>query len=94
MREALRLAPTAPLRSTSPYEETVIGNGKYVLEKDARVLCGIYMIQRDPRVWGEDVCIITLTLAFPIPDLLSQAEEFRPERMLDGKFEALPVCCT
>jgi hypothetical protein len=21
------------------------------------------------------------------------AEDFKPERMLDGKFEALPVCC-
>ena len=55
MREALRLAPTAPLRSTSPHEETVIGGGKYILEKDARVLCNIYVIQRDPKVWGEDV---------------------------------------
>lgn len=73
MREALRLGPPAPMRSVAPFEDTTLLGGKYAVPKDTVMFCGIYMIHRDPKVWGED------------------AEEFRPERMLDGKFEALPV---
>ncbi|KIP01419.1 hypothetical protein PHLGIDRAFT_32544 [Phlebiopsis gigantea 11061_1 CR5-6] len=72
MRESLRLGPPATIRTTSPYEDTIIGGGKYALEKGVRVMCNIYMVHRDTKVWDED------------------AEEFRPERMLDGKFEAMP----
>ncbi|EKM50238.1 uncharacterized protein PHACADRAFT_153718 [Phanerochaete carnosa HHB-10118-sp] len=72
MRESLRLGPPAPMRGTAPSEDTLLG-GKYAVKKDDNIYCGIYMIHRDPKVWGED------------------AEEFRPERMLDGKFEALPA---
>ena len=56
MRETLRLAPTAPLRSVAPLEDTVIG-GEYALEKDVTVTCGVFMMHRDPKVWGEDVRI-------------------------------------
>ncbi|KAJ3555497.1 hypothetical protein NM688_g2547 [Phlebia brevispora] len=71
MRETLRLSPTAPLRAVTPYEDTVLA-GKYPVEKDTTVVCGIYMAHRHPKVWGDD------------------AEEFRPERMLGGKFEQYP----
>ncbi|KAJ6454873.1 cytochrome P450 [Mycena vitilis] len=72
MRETLRLGPTAPIRETSPLEDTTIGGGKFNVKKDAPILILIWELHRDPAVWGDD------------------AEEFRPERMLDGKFEALP----
>ena len=72
MRETLRLAPTAPLRSVTPLESTVL-HGEFAVDKDVNIVCGIFMAHRDPKVWGED------------------ADQFRPERMLDGKFEAMPV---
>ncbi|GJE90389.1 bifunctional P-450/NADPH-P450 reductase [Phanerochaete sordida] len=72
MRESLRLGPPASARGASPYEDTVIGGGKYALEKDVTIVCSVYNVHRDTKVWGED------------------AEEFKPERMLDGKFEAMP----
>ena len=55
MRETLRLAPSAPVRSVTPLEDSILGGGKYVVEKDIPITCGIYMIHRDPKVWGEDV---------------------------------------
>ncbi|RPD56624.1 cytochrome P450 [Lentinus tigrinus ALCF2SS1-7] len=71
MRESLRLGPTAPIRTVTPVEDTVLG-GKYPVEKDVTIIVGIYTAHKDPKVWGED------------------ADKFRPERMLDGKFKALP----
>ncbi|KAJ7666812.1 fatty acid hydroxylase [Mycena polygramma] len=71
MRETLRLNPTAPIRGTTPIQDTKIG-GKYVVKKGESILILPGYMQRDPAVWGND------------------ADEFRPERMLDGKFEALP----
>ena len=72
MREGLRLGTTAPARTVSPAEDTIIG-GKYEVKKGDNIIIVTYNVHRDPKVWGEDV------------------NEFRPERMLDGKFEALPV---
>ncbi|KAK7685349.1 hypothetical protein QCA50_011713 [Cerrena zonata] len=72
MRETLRLAPTAAMRSVAALEDTTLGNGTYAIQKDQIVALNIYMVHRDPKIWGED------------------AESFRPERMLDGKFEQLP----
>ncbi|KAJ7035907.1 fatty acid hydroxylase [Mycena alexandri] len=72
MRETLRLAATAPLRSTCPLEDTTIGGGKYAVKKGDTIVIQAWDMHRDPAVWGDD------------------AEEFKPERMLDGKFEALP----
>ncbi|KAJ7640087.1 fatty acid hydroxylase [Mycena polygramma] len=72
MRETLRLGPTAPIRETSPLEDTTIGGGKYSVKRDAPILILIWELHRDPAIWGDD------------------AEEFRPERMLEGQFEALP----
>ncbi|KAJ7187242.1 fatty acid hydroxylase [Mycena filopes] len=71
MRETLRLTPTAPIRATTPIEDTTVG-GKYHVKKGAPLVLLLFQIHRDPAVWGDD------------------AEEFKPERMLDGKFEALP----
>ncbi|KAJ7708609.1 fatty acid hydroxylase [Mycena metata] len=72
MRETLRLAATAPLRSTSPREDTTIGGGKYAVKTGDTIVISAWDVHRDPKVWGDD------------------ADEFKPERMLDGKFEALP----
>ncbi|KAJ7187234.1 fatty acid hydroxylase [Mycena filopes] len=71
MRETLRLGPTAPIRGTSPIEDTTLG-GKYEVKKGTTLILLLFQIHRDPAIWGDD------------------AEEFIPERMLDGKFEALP----
>lgn len=54
MRESMRLGPTAPIRGAAPLEDTVIG-GKYAVNQDQTMLLNIYMIQRDPKMWGEDV---------------------------------------
>ncbi|KAF5368048.1 hypothetical protein D9758_004509 [Tetrapyrgos nigripes] len=72
MRETLRLAPAAPMRTVAPYEDTVIGGGKYFLPANTPCLIQTFTTQRDPAVWGAD------------------ANEFRPERMMDGKFEKYP----
>ncbi|KAF7351739.1 Fatty acid hydroxylase [Mycena sanguinolenta] len=72
MRETLRLAATAPMRSAQPLEDTTIGGGKYTIKKETTIVIQAWELHRDPAIWGDD------------------ADEFRPERMLDGKFEALP----
>ncbi|KAJ6460262.1 fatty acid hydroxylase [Mycena sanguinolenta] len=72
MRETLRLAATAPMRSTQPLEDTTIGGGKYAIKKGTTIVIQTWELHRDPAIWGDD------------------ADEFRPGRMLDGKFEALP----
>ncbi|KAJ7620489.1 fatty acid hydroxylase [Mycena polygramma] len=72
MRETLRLAAPAPMRTATPIEDTTIGGGKYTVKKGTPIVIQAWEMQRDPAVWGDD------------------AEEFRPERMMDGKFEALP----
>ncbi|KAF9263922.1 cytochrome P450 [Marasmius fiardii PR-910] len=72
MRESLRLSPTVSMRSVTPLEDTTLSNGKYAVKAGTALSVNIYMLHRDPAVWGDD------------------ANEFRPERMLDGKFEALP----
>ncbi|TCD71958.1 hypothetical protein EIP91_000090 [Steccherinum ochraceum] len=72
LREALRLRAPASMRTAKPFEDTVIGGGKYFIDKDMTIAANIWDIHRDPKVWGDD------------------AEEFKPERMMNGKFEALP----
>ena len=74
MREGLRLGTTAPARTVTPIEDTVLG-GKYTVKKGDFIIIVTSCVHRDPKIWGED------------------ANEFRPERMMDGKFEALPVRC-
>lgn len=93
MHETLRLAPPASQRAIAAYEDTVIKGGKYFIPKTATVAVNVFEMHRDPKVWGEDVSIISLVHSLALADLITtfQGEDFRPERMLDGKFEALPV---
>ncbi len=57
MRESMRLGPTAPARAAAPIEDTVLA-GKYFVEKDTSIVVNTWTMQRDPKVWGEDVCDI------------------------------------
>ena len=63
MREALRLAPTAPLRNATSLEDTTLAGGKYAVEAGNVITCGIYMIHRDPKVWGDDVNLFSPLLS-------------------------------
>jgi hypothetical protein len=50
------MAPPTPLRAATPLEDTTLGGGKWAVEKDStKVWCNIYMVHRDPAVWGPDV---------------------------------------
>ncbi|MEM9743556.1 MAG: cytochrome P450 [Pseudomonadota bacterium] len=51
--ESLRLWPTAPAFSLSPFEDEVIG-GEYALKKGTFVTVLIPMLHRDASVWGDD----------------------------------------
>lgn len=55
MRESLRLSPTAPVRTVSANEDTVIGGGKYFISKGQSVVINAERAQRDPKVYGDDV---------------------------------------
>lgn len=82
MRETLRLSPTAPARTVVPLEDVVLTgtsprNGSSAPRK--------YKIEKDT----------VIAIHFPAvqrdPAVYgSDAEEFRPERMMDEKFEKLP----
>lgn len=54
MRESIRLAPTASMRSMRPLEDTILG-GKYAVNKGDVLLVNTYMQHRDIGVWGNDV---------------------------------------
>lgn len=92
MRESLRLSPTAPVRVASANEDTVIGEGKYFIPKGQAIVINAERAQRDPNVYGDDVSNVAAVYEVTLLIALVQADEFKPERMLDGKFEALPVC--
>lgn len=79
------------MRSVVASEDTVIGGGKYSIAKGQAVVINTERAQRDPKVYGDDVGAFISLCATSINTWL-QASEFKPERMLDGKFEALPVC--
>ena len=53
LKETLRLWPTAPAYTVSPFEETVIG-GKYKIKPFHQVTVLLPMLHRDKSVWGED----------------------------------------
>ncbi len=91
MRETLRLSPTAPARTVAPFEDVTIG-GKYFVRKGQSIIVNTYDCQRDRKVWGDDVSKSMAACQTWTDSLtFSQADEFKPERMLDGKYEALPV---
>lgn len=69
--ESLRLWPTAPAISLSPYEDEVIGS-KYELKKNSFVTLLTLMLHRDKTVWGENAELFN-------PDNFSrEAESARP----------------
>ncbi|MEM7240886.1 MAG: cytochrome P450 [Pseudomonadota bacterium] len=50
--EALRLWPTVPLYSVSPFKDEILG-GKYKIKKGTFTSVLLPMLHRDPSVWGE-----------------------------------------
>jgi cytochrome P450/NADPH-cytochrome P450 reductase len=52
LKESLRLWPTAPAYSVSPYKETTIG-GKYTLRPEHMISILVPSLHRDRKVWGE-----------------------------------------
>ena len=52
IKETLRLWPTAPIYSVSPYENTVIG-GKFAIKKDQRVNVLLPALHKDASIWHE-----------------------------------------
>lgn len=93
MREALRLGPTIPWRQVKCNEDTVIGGGKYFIPKGRVIIVHLEKAQRDPLVYGEDVSVSWFSFDCPVLTMfcVHQADEFRPERMMNGQYEALPV---
>ncbi|MEM7219032.1 MAG: cytochrome P450 [Pseudomonadota bacterium] len=71
LMEALRLWPTAPAFSLSPYEDELIG-GRYPLKKGAFITVLIPMLHRDESVWGDN------SEAFDPDRFLPEAERARP----------------
>ncbi|KAK1149532.1 hypothetical protein N8T08_005081 [Aspergillus melleus] len=71
LRETLRLMPTAPGFTVTPYKQEVIG-GKYEVKPGDSIDVFLAAVHRDPAMYGSD------------------ADEFRPERMLDEPFHKLP----
>lgn len=51
--ETLRLWPTAPAFSVTPYKDEVIG-GKYTIPKGSYTSVLVPMLHRDPSVWGDN----------------------------------------
>ena len=43
------------MRTVSAQENSMIGGGKYLVEKGVTVVANAWTIQRDPTVWGDDV---------------------------------------
>lgn len=56
MREILRFHPPATGRAVHCLEPTTIGNGKYAVTPDDHIVINAVSTNRDPSVWGHDVC--------------------------------------
>ncbi|KAI5117203.1 hypothetical protein M0805_005173 [Coniferiporia weirii] len=83
MRETLRLHPTAPTRAVAPLEDNTIvvgGDGDPLNPANKK-----YELKKD-----QVVAVHVFTMMRDPRVWGEDAEAFRPERMLDGKFEALP----
>lgn len=55
MRETLRLRPPASTRSVFAKEPTTLGNGKYAVTPEDKILVNVTQVHRDPEIWGHDV---------------------------------------
>jgi cytochrome P450/NADPH-cytochrome P450 reductase len=53
LSEALRLWPTAPAFSLSPYKDEIVA-GKYPLKKGSYITVLLPMLHRDASIWGEN----------------------------------------
>jgi cytochrome P450/NADPH-cytochrome P450 reductase len=51
--EGLRLWPTAPAFSVSPFKDEIVG-GKYPLKKNTFITVVIPALHRDPSIWGDE----------------------------------------
>ena len=83
MRETLRLAPTASARGAEPKEDTILigGDGDPSNPANKR-----YEVKK-----GQPI-VIQEYIQMRDPAVWGEdADEFRPERMLGGAFEKLPV---
>nr|AJP77023.1 inducible nitric oxide synthase-like protein [Inonotus obliquus] len=82
LREALRLWPTVPARSVIPKQDFILigGDGDPMNPRNKR-----YAINKDQIIFVHALTAHRDPLVWG-----DDAEEFRPERMLDGRFEALP----
>lgn len=83
MRESLRLSPTATVRTVTPLEDTFIiggdGDPSNPANKKYEVKKGVPILAH-------------IHVTHLDPRVYGEdAHLFRPERMLDGKFEKLPV---
>jgi cytochrome P450/NADPH-cytochrome P450 reductase len=85
------MTPTIPIRSTTPKEDTTLANGRYAVKAGTNILIIHQTAQTDPAAWGEDVSVSVYQQLATNRGYIYQAEEFKPERMMDGKFEKLPV---
>ena len=54
LEETLRLWPTAPLFTRAPFEDAVIGGGRYAIPAGTPLTVLIPSLHRDRGVWGED----------------------------------------
>ena len=54
LEETLRLWPTAPLFTRAPFEDTVIGGGRYAIPAGTPLTVLIPSLHRDRGVWGEN----------------------------------------
>lgn len=83
MRESLRLSPTASARITSALEDTEIvggdGNPNNSANKKYKIKKGVPIVAHIHETHVDPRC------------WSEDSRLFRPERMLDGKFEAMPV---
>ena len=83
MRETLRLTPSAPNRSCAPYEDIELIGGDGDPNNPANKK---YLVKKDT--------LLTIHADLMMKDPLvwgEDAEVFRPERMMGGAFEKLPV---
>lgn len=83
MRETLRLSPTAPSRAVGPTEDVELIGGDGDPNNPANKK---YLIKKDQVIQVQSIP------AMRDPRVWGEdAEAFRPERMMGGKFEQLPV---